>query len=166
MSKDIEIEIDPKTLKLFEKSIKRYGVESPKALLRAILNTAFAIETDAKYRLSGKLGSGKHIVTNRLRASVHTEFKPGAVKGGGGNTFGMPMTGIDSNVSEGSKPNDSSFGMTVDDLEALVGTNVEYAQKIEYDYDSFIGFAVVRNLKKFPQRVKKEWEKMDKKFKG
>ena len=150
MSKDIEIEIDPKTLKLFEKSIKRYGVESPKALLRAIMQTAFAIETDAKYRLSGKLGSPRHWVTGRLASSVHVESK--AV-----NTF----TAI-----KDSKQSDATFGKPIDDMEALVGTNVEYAEKIEYDYDSFIGFAVVRNLKKFPQRVKKEWEKMDKKFKG
>ena len=150
MSKFVDIEIDRGSVKRFEKSSKRYGKESAKALLRAIMRTAFAVESDAKRRLQGQLGSARHWVTGRLASSVHVEAK-------GENTF----EGV-----KDSEAKDGKLNVSVKELEAVVGTNVEYAQKIEFDYDSFIMFGYNRQAKNLPKRVQEEWNKLDKKFNG
>ena len=146
MSKFIDIEVDQKSLNNVLKDYKTYGVKAAKALWNGLTRTAFAVETDAKRRLTGELGSARHIVTGRLRASVHTEFK-------GENSY----KGIGA-----SKPSDANLNTPVGDLEAIVGTNVEYAQKIEFDYDSFMQFAGLRQAKQLPKRVEEELKKIKK----
>jgi hypothetical protein len=49
---------------------EKYKVESEKAIDRAVMKTTFAIETDAKKRLFGEHGSGKHWIKGRLSASI------------------------------------------------------------------------------------------------
>jgi phage gpG-like protein len=148
MGNFIDIEVDQKSVKLVENGLKRYGIESVKALWRAITRTAFAIETDAKERLAGNLGSARHIVTGRLRSSIHVEYK-------GANTF----KGV-----AASKGSDGKLNVPIEDLEAVVGTNVEYAPKIEFDYDSFMRFGTTRQSKNLSKRVEKEFKKLDKKL--
>jgi len=42
--------------------LKKYGVEAEKAIDKAVRDTTFAIETDAKRRLTGMYGSDKHTI--------------------------------------------------------------------------------------------------------
>jgi hypothetical protein len=59
-----------------------------------------------------------------------------------------------------SEAGDGSLNTPVSGAEALVGTNVEYAHKIEFDYDSFLQFAANRQAKNLPKRVNEELDKL------
>jgi len=137
----VKIELDQKSVNEVNRSLRDYGKRAGRALMDAILKTGLAIETDAKSRLKGELGSGKHWITGRLATSVHMESKEM-------NSFRME--------SHASKLSDGNLRVAIADDEAVVGTNVEYAPKIEFDYDSFLRFAGERQEKKFAQRVTKE----------
>ena len=144
MSDFISIEVDKKSAEAVKKSISQYGKKAVNAVIQGVRRTAFAIESDAKRRLKGELGSAKHWITGRLAASVHTE-----------------MDGINSFESiKDSKSEDSNLGISVDKMESIVGTNVEYAQKIEFEYDSFLRFAGEKQSKKFSKRVEEEINKI------
>ena len=143
----ISVEIDKASAERVNRDLKRYGMAAAKAVMDAILRTAYAIETDAKNRLNGKLGSARHWVTGRLASSVHVETDRI-------NSF-VPITD--------SKSGDRSLNAPVSGAEALVGTNVEYAHKIEFDYDSFLQFAANRQAKNLPKRVNQELDKVAKK---
>lgn len=148
MSKFIDISVDEASIKRVTTSFEKYGVESAKALMNAIYRTALSMESDAKLRLNGQLGSARHWITGRLASSVHAETNAK-------NSF----KGI--NESEAS---DGSFGIPIDDLEALIGTNVVYGPKIEFEYDSFIQFAATKQSAELPKRIEKELEKLADKF--
>ena len=61
-----------------------------------------------------KITQDRHVDTGRLRASIHTEYK-----------------GSRRILSAGN----------IGDLEAVVGTNLPYANRIEYDFDSYLLYA-------------------------
>ena len=145
MSDFVKIELDQNSVNDVNKSFRDYGKKAAKALKDAILLTGYAIVSDAKNRLNGRLGSAKHWITGRLASSVHVESK-------GVNSFKME--------SKDSEVKDGSLGVSIADDEAVVGTNVHYAPKIEFDYDSFLRFAGERQEKKFAQRVTKELNKI------
>ena len=144
----VDISVDQRSIDTVLKGFDQYGVAAAKALMNAIYRTALNIESDAKRRLNGQLGSAKHWITGRLASSVHTEIK-------GKNSF----EGV-----KDSEPGDRSFGLRVDDLEALVGTNVSYGPRIETDYDSFIIFATNKRSPELPQKIESELNKLAKKF--
>jgi len=144
----VDIQVDQKSIDTVLKSFDEYGVAAAKALMNAIYRTALNIESDAKRRLNGQLGSAKHWITGRLASSVHTEIK-------GKNSF---------EGNKASEGDDGSFGLQVDDLEALVGTNVVYAPRIETDYDSFIIFATNKRSPELPKKIEDELNKLAKKF--
>ena len=143
MSKDVSIEIE--NLAEVKASFKKYGKDATKAVMNAVNRTGLSIESDAKRRLRGLLGSAKHWITGRLASSVHMETKKE-------NTF---------NPIKDSKTKDGSLGVKIGELEAVVGTNVEYADKIEFDYDSFIRFAAERNEPKFQKTMEDELNKLN-----
>ena len=147
MSKMVDIQVDQKSIDTVLKSFDEYGVAAAKALGNAIYRTALNIESDAKRRLNGQLGSAKHWITGRLASSVHTEIK-------GKNSFEGVKT---------SKGEDGSFGLPVDDLEALVGTNVVYGPNIER-LDSFVVFATNKRSPELPKKIEDELNKLAKKF--
>lgn len=148
MSKFIDIEVDRASLAKVNASIKSYGVDAAKALMRGLWRGALNIETDAKLRLDGRLGSARHWVTGRLASSVHSEVK-------GDNSFTpIPESGT----------GDGSFGIPMQDLEVYVGTNVNYGPKIEFEYDSFINFSVTKNTPKLSEYIEKELNKITEKF--
>ena len=120
---------------------KRYGKEAKKAVKRGVDRTAIAVETDAKLRLEGGLGGDKRIKTGNLRASVHAELKQGEAHG----KYGL--------------------GEKIDDMEAIVGTNVEYAEFIESGTRyiapmSYLEFAAIRQDVKLRERVTDELNKL------
>lgn len=148
MSKFVSIEVDQKSLNTVTQALRTYGRDAAKALLRGLWRTGLSIESDAKRRLNGQLGSARHWITGRLASSVHTEAK-------GQNSF---------KGESASEASDSSFGIQPDELEVYVGTNVAYAPKIEFEYDSFIEFATLKRSPELTKNIEKELDKLAKKF--
>jgi hypothetical protein len=100
----MNVQLDPKSFDFTMDALRRFGKDAEKAVKKAVDRTAIAVETDAK----NKLKDEKHIITNRLRASVHAELEPNRYQG----TDGLNV----------------NFGK----LEAIAGTNVSYAPHIEF----------------------------------
>jgi phage gpG-like protein len=144
VSNFVTIHVDPESQQRVNNDFKKYGVKAAQALKDAIAAVAFEMETHAKDRLRGNLGSERHIVTARLMTSVHTEMK-------GDNSFKPIQT---------SEAGDGSFNIPIGESESLIGTNVEYANNIEYNYDSFIRDAAVKQGAKLPQRIKQFFDKI------
>ena len=128
--KDVQIEVT--NLAEVKASIRQFDKDVGKAMLEAVWKMALAVETVAKGRLAGTLGSAKHYITGRLASSVHWEMNKKS------NDEFKPLNDEDRNL-----------GVSSEDDEAIVGTNVSYASKIEYDYDSFLRFAAEKNEPKF-----------------
>jgi len=147
MGKLVEIELDQKSAREVQKGMFRYGEDVAKGIKRVLWTMGLTAESIAKLRLSGTLGSAAHIVTGRLRASVHAEEK-------GRKT--------NETVAD-SKAADANLNESLSDMEVIVGTNVEYAPKIEFDYDSFIRFAGENIEPKLVKEGIKELDKITKK---
>jgi phage gpG-like protein len=131
---------------LVRKQLDLKGKEIDKAVKRAIDRTALAIESDAKK----KLRDDGHIITGRLRASIHAELKSGVT-----NSY---------TDSQG-RSYDGSLQKDIAADEAIVGTNVEYAPYIEFGSknfkgDSFLGWASLKQMKLLQERVAKEINKI------
>lgn len=142
MIKSIQVE----GIEELKADFRRFGKESDKAIKRAVDQTAEAIETDAKH----KLINDSHIITGRLAASIHGEYKNGQrynYKDNKGNSY------------------DGSLNEKIGNLEAVAGTNVHYAPYIEFGTkyitgDSYLGHAALKQEKKFKDRVEKELNKL------
>ena len=111
----ITLELDKASQQQYNRSLRDYGKKAEKAIKDGIVKTCMSIETIAKQRLSGMMGSAKHIITNRLRASVHMEVK-------GMNSF---------RAVKDSKVSDGSLNVSIGNMEGVIGTNVDYAEAIE-----------------------------------
>lgn len=148
MSKFVTIEVDKSTQEGVVRMLQDYGIEATKALMRGLWATALQIESDAKRRLNGQLGSAKHWITGRLASSVHSEAR-------GQNTF---------KGNKASMQVDTSFGLPIDDLEVVVGTNVNYAPKIEFEYDSFIQFSTNKNAQNLTKNIETQLNKLVQKY--
>jgi hypothetical protein len=117
-----------------------------KACKKGIDRTAFAIESDAKRKIT----ADRHIITGRLRASIHAELKEGEsfdYSDDNGNTY------------------NGSLREKVDKMEAVAGTNVHYAPYIEFgtrtiSADSFLGWAALKNGKLLVDRIMQELNKI------
>ena len=120
----VHIELDEKSAAHVRQALKEYDKDSEGAIMRAILLLGKNIEVGAKMRLNGMLGSAKHWVTGRLANSIHTETKTV-------NTYGEIKIGKSPEVTGA---NDGNLGIPVGELEAVVGTNVEYAADIEFGH--------------------------------
>jgi hypothetical protein len=126
--------------------MKKVGVEVQKAVKRGVNRTALAIETDAKKKLT----SDGHIITGRLRASIHAETKEGQ---------SFNYSDKDGNAFDG------SLREQIGEVEAVAGTNVEYAPYIEFGTskiaaDSYLGYAAVKQDKLLRERVTEEINKV------
>jgi phage gpG-like protein len=125
------------------------------AVKSGIDRTALAMEKDAK----DKLKSDGHIITNRLRASVHAELKEGEnyqYSDNNGQSF------------------DGSLNLDVGKLEAVIGTNVVYALRIEFGFNGtdslgrkynqaaspFMGYAQLKQKKLLKERIIQELNKI------
>lgn len=154
MSKDVSIELV--NLKEVQASINNYGNDARTAVIKAIHLTGKAIESTAKLRLRGRLDSARHWVTGRLTTSVHMEH----------NMDYKDKNTYKSDDSSGAV--DGILGIQLEDMEAAVGTNVEYAGKIEFDYDSFLRYAAEKQEPKYIKQMTEEFNKIaaERKFEG
>ena len=117
-----------------------------RAVKKGIDRTAYAVESDAKK----KLKSDKHIITGRLMGSIHAELKEN-----------QQFSYVDRN----GRQYDGSLGEEIGEMEAIAGTNVEYAPYIEFGTkrfsgDSFLGWAALRQGKLIVQRILQELSKI------
>ena len=128
------------------KNIQLTSAEIHKACKRGIDRTALAIESDAKRKIT----ADRHIITGRLRSSIHAELKEGQR--------------FDYNDQHGNSF-DGSLQESIEEMEAIVGTNVKYAPYIEYgtkyiSADSYLGWAANKNDKLLKARIMHEIEKI------
>ena len=117
-----------------------------KAVKKGIDRTANEISKDA----SKKLKADGHIITGRLFASIHPEYKKG-------ENFGY--------TDKDGKSFDGSLGVPIAKDEAVAGTNVKYAPFIELGTkyitaDSFLGFAAIKQSKLIVGRIREELNKI------
>ena len=146
--KDVVIEVI--NLKEVTADMRKFGRESLQAIKNAVYTTGLGIATIAKGRLNGSLGSVRHWVSGRLASSVHMETK-------GTNTF-TPI--------KDSQAGDGELNIPFEEDEAIVGTNVEYAPKIEFEYDSFLRFAGENKEPEFVKEAEKSLNELMKKRAG
>ena len=119
--------------------LKKVEEDIAEGVMRELKTIALVdIETVAKQRLTER----KHVDTGRLRASIHTEYNGEAeFNGVKGNTYSTPLPkknqpgSLDGRLSDKAGP-----------FEIFVGTNVEYAKKMErYDAYLFPAFVAAKS---------------------
>ena len=142
----ITIEVDKISYDDLQSDLKKYGIAAKKAINNAVKATALFIRKTAQQRLHGLLGSAKHYITGRLATSIHAEYKSG-------ETFSYT-------APESKLTFDGSLNQDLEELEAVVGTNVEYAAKIEFEKDQYLGYAAQQGSKYFEERIIKELDKI------
>jgi hypothetical protein len=96
---------------------------APRSVYSAIMKVAYKIAADASQRIKGQ----QHVVTGRLRSSIFVKTK----------TKASQAYSDDFNKSFVSELPSIAIGLD----EVAIGTNVEYAQKIESKYP-FLSWAV------------------------
>jgi hypothetical protein len=123
---DINLQIDPKSMERITQRFDHIGKNlggAARTPLGDLLNSAaLRLETLAKRKLT----IGRHVVTGRLRSSIHAKLT---------NTDSYNYSDKDGNTFDGSIKETVSPGKSV-----VIGTNVEYAQKIEL-LDSYLYYA-------------------------
>lgn len=175
MNQFASIQVDQQSQRNVANALIRFGKEAEKTIRDVVNRTALAIETDAK----NKLKTDGHIITSRLRSSIHAE-----------TTNGQKFSYSDKDgISY-----DGSLGEKLENLEAAAGTNVEYASAIEFGSgphlilpknkkvlkfeidgkpvfaksvkhpgfkgDSFMGYAAEKQRPKFLQRMEEALNKL------
>ena len=119
--------IDLVSKRKLDKRFKVLGKHYPIETFKAIVKIAF----DMKAMAQRKIKADKHIVTSRLRNSIYVKTKGQRYAKRGTNTMAYSFDG-------GSDNRDLS--VPVKTGEAVIGTNVLYAWKIE-KLDSYIKYA-------------------------
>lgn len=161
----IEISIDKQSFDHLEKQMNILKKDGGRSALSAVAKLAFKIKAEAQLRLKGK----RHIITSRLRNSLYVKANPPIHKRGNEATYKNEMP-EDSNKAKGFKQQtfDSDLkSVTVKDTEFAIGTNVDYAEKIEL-MDSYLYWAL-RNVdieRTLAQDMKKDMENAMKFGKG
>lgn len=113
-----------------QKQFKKIESNSDNAF-RSVVKLLFNIKTIAQQ----KLKSDTHIVTSRLRNSIYVQ------------TPNQKFANEDGNRSTYTDKLKNSFdselkGVSLENNNGIVGTNVEYAEKIEFNHDSFLYYAL------------------------
>jgi hypothetical protein len=118
----LSITLDKASLDHLDQQFKILKEAGPRSVYSAVLKVAYKIASDAKLRLRGK----NHIVTSRLRNSLFVKTKDKASEGyqdKDGKSFVAELPSVSVTVNE-----------------VAIGTNVEYAEKIE-NLDSYLYWA-------------------------
>ena len=120
----VSIEIDQKSFDNLNKQMEILKEGTPRSLYSALTKIGYKIKSEAQIRLRGK----NHIVTSRLRNSLFVKTKSKdslSYQDSKGHSFVSDLRSI-----------------RVDENEIAIGTNVEYAEKIE-NLDSYIQWATM-----------------------
>ena len=118
----LSIELDKESFDNLNKQMNSLKEGVPRSLYSAITKIGYKIKSEAQMRLRGM----NHIVTSRLRNSIF-------VKSAGINSMSYQDKDGKSFISE-------LQSITLSNNEIAIGTNVEYAEKIEI-MDSYLNWA-------------------------
>lgn len=122
----LNIKFDEKQLNRIKKRLEKMSSEKGKAVQDKLIKGAIAVQADAKVNIQ----QANHIDTGRLINSIVFESnknKAGRYSDSEGNSF------------------DGDLGVSLGLYDVVVGTNVNYAAKIEYDYTPFLRRAFYKN---------------------
>jgi hypothetical protein len=141
----VELTIDAASLANFNKQMDLLKKEGNRTLLSALIKAGMKIKTEAQLRLSGR----KHVVTSRLKNSIYLKAK---------NEVGSKQY----SDLNGKSYNADLTTVKVEANEIAVGTNVEYAAKIE-NMDSYLYWALQNvNIEQSVAKDMKDLEKFSK----
>lgn len=131
MANNIQISIDQASQKHLNQQFELLKSGTERSLYSALAKVLMKIKTESQLRLTGK----GHIVTSRLKNSIYVKMKkPLELPASSGQLGGNSKTYAD---KDGQTFSSELRSVSVGDLEGAVGTNVEYADKIE-TLDSFL----------------------------
>jgi phage gpG-like protein len=128
--------------------LRKFKSDTDKGLRKALAKTGLKIQSAAKLRLKQM----RHYITGRLASSIHSEVKEGYLTDAG--QIGGTVYDYEAEVTKESF--DGTLGERAEDFEVLVGTNVEYATKIEMQYDSYLRFAAEQGDKELTNYIKEQ----------
>lgn len=139
------IELTKQSKHNFDVQMNKLGTVAPEKAFKMIVTLLLDIKTLAQQ----KLKFNRHIKTSRLRNSLYVK------------TIGQKYANLpDNSISYKDKDNksySSDFDVDLEKYEGSVGTNVDYASKIEYLYDSFLYWAMKNvNIEKRGRETAKE----------
>jgi len=117
------IKIEERSYRDFQRKIGRMETVVVEWTYEAMIKFLTNAQTLAK----NKLKSDGHIVYGRLRNSIYVKEKSGKNEG---------------TYTANGKQYNNKLEIQLKEDEAAVGTNVEYAEKIEFIYDSFLYWGV------------------------
>lgn len=136
--------------------LAKYGKDAEKAIDKATDDTARAIESDAKKRLNGMLGSDKH--------TIH---------GGAGLLGSVYRRAVQ--IMERIVGSDKHYAAYIEfGIGEMVFTNMDFSEEAKqvaaqfkgtkrvkgFKGDSFLNWAAVNQEKKYPERIEKELNKL------
>jgi hypothetical protein len=131
---------------------KGYEKEAEQAINKAVTDTAKAIETDAKRRLQGQLGSKRHWITGNLAKSIYNRIVQSMEKVVGTKLPYAPYiefgTGDFVDIPEGAEGVASLFR----------GKGI---RKVNIKGDSFLNWAAVNQRQKLVERIKANLNKIN-----
>lgn len=142
----VRIELEEASRKNLEKNLEIIKAEYPAKLRQMVVKLGY----DMKFLAQQKLKGDRHIVTSRLRNSIFVKtfdkrnerrigneesYTYGKVTGK--DKAGKPI--VQADTLTGRRSLDDA--VIADEGDVAMGTNVEYASKIEFQHDSFIYWA-------------------------
>jgi hypothetical protein len=125
----IKVEIDNEEIQSLIRDLNKYGQSQRQKTKDNLHEAGLNVETEAKLTIT----RNHHVDTGRLRSSVHMESndvnRSFSYSDNAGNSF------------------EGSLGVTPDEMEVYVGTNVEYAPKIRKITDFLLPPAEAERVK-------------------
>lgn len=116
---NISIGIDPRSLKRLNDQIETLKKEAGRSFYSAMVKAAFKIKAEAQLRLTGR----GHIITSRLKNSIFVKgFQP----------IITPNNQLTYSDTEGKTYKSDLSTVKLKETDLAVGTNVEYADIIEF----------------------------------
>jgi len=138
----VELKLDKKSRKNLERNFRVIKKEYPKRTWEMVVKMLF----DMKFLAQQKLKADEHIVTSRLRNSIMVKTP---TKGEGDDTKYSD--------NEGEIFDGDLKSVKLRDFEGAFGSNVIYAQAIEFLHDSYIYWAAKHvNVKKRVSELARE----------
>ena len=128
MASGIQIEIDKASQRNIERQLEKLKAGTERSMYSAFIKVAMKIKTEAQLRLTGR----GHIVTSRLKNSIYIKTK---------SLQPIPDNTLTYQDNNGQTFNAQLRSVSLSKDDIAVGTNVEYAPKIEHQ-DSFLYWAM------------------------
>lgn len=119
MANNIQIGIDPRTLKHLSDQMDIMKQNAGKSMYEALIKVAFKIKTEAQLRLTGR----GHIITSRLKNSIFVK---------GQKHINRPDNSLTYTDTKGKSYKSDLSTVKLAANELAIGTNVEYAPAIEF----------------------------------